>query len=89
MGRISLIPMTGEFGIEMAGAASGMNQTSAGLFGWLFPLIIATIFGDNYVGMFTCGAVFFVILGVFGLTVPELGSKGKLAQKAAADQAEA
>ena len=79
MGRIALIPLTGEFGPEMGGAAGGMNQTAAGLFGWVFPVIIATIFQDNYVGMFICGAVFLVILGVFGLTIPELGNKGKLA----------
>jgi NNP family nitrate/nitrite transporter-like MFS transporter len=88
MGRIALIPMTGEFGPEMGGAAGGMNQTAAGLFGWLFPVIIASIFQDNYVGMFTCGAVFLVILGVFGLTIPELGNKGKLAMAAAAKEPE-
>ena len=85
-GRIALIPMTGEFGPEMAGAAGGANQTAAGLFGWLFPTIIAAIFQTNYVGMFICGAVIFVVLGVFGLLVPELGAKGKLAQKIAAEQ---
>lgn len=88
MGRIALIPMTGEFGPEMGGAAGGMNQTAAGLFGWLFPVIIASIFQDNYVGMFTCGAVCLVILGLFGLTVPELGNKGKLAQAAKAKEAQ-
>ena len=86
MGRIALIPMTGEFGPEMGGAAGGMNQTAAGLFGWLFPVIIATIFQDNYVGMFTCGAVCLVVLGLFGLTVPELGNKGKLAMAAHAKE---
>ena len=86
MGRIALIPMTGEFGPEMGGAAGGMNQTAAGLFGWLFPVIIATIFQDNYVGMFTCGAVCLVVLGLFGLTVPELGNKGKIAQAARAKE---
>lgn len=86
MGRINLIPMTGEFGPEMVGAAGGMNQTSVGLFGWVFPVIIATIFQDNYAGMFICGAVFFVILGLIGLTVPELGAKGKLAQAAKAKE---
>ncbi len=79
-GRIALIPMTKEFGPEMIGAAGGMNQTSAGLFGWLFPTIVAAIFQDNYVGMFICGAAFLVALGLFGLLVPELGSKGKIAQ---------
>ncbi len=81
MGRIALIPMTGEFGQEMTGAAGGMNQTAAGLFGWLVPVIVSMIFGDNYVGMFACGAVLFIILGLFGLTVPELGNKGKIAKK--------
>ncbi len=82
MGRINLIPMTKEFGPEMVGAAGGMNNTMVGLFGWLFPVIIASIFGTNYVGMFTCGAVCFIILGCFGLLVPELGSKGKIAKAA-------
>lgn len=86
MGRIALIPMTGEFGPEMGGAAGGMNQTSAGLFGWLFPVIIASIFQDNYSGMFICGAVCLVILGLIGLTIPELGNKGKLALAAKAQQ---
>ena len=63
-----------------------MNQTSAGLFGWLFPVIIASIFQDNYSGMFICGAVCLVILGLIGLTIPELGNKGKLALAAKAQQ---
>ncbi len=86
MGRIALIPMTGEFGPEMGGMAGGMNQTAAGLFGWLFPVIVAAIFKENYVGVFTCGAVCLVLLGLFGLTVPELGNKGKLAMAARAAQ---
>lgn len=80
MGRINLIPLTGEFGPELNGAAGGMNQTAAGLFGWLLPVIVASIFGDNYVGMFSCSAVLFTCLGVFGLCIPELGNKGKLAR---------
>lgn len=84
MGRISLIPLTKEFGPEALGAAGGMNQTAAGLFGWVLPVIVATIFGTNFGGMFTCGAVLFIILGIVNLTIPELGVKGKLAKEAAA-----
>ncbi len=88
MGRINLIPMTGEFKQELCGAAGGMNQTAAGLFGWVLPVIVASIFQTNYVGMFTCGAVLYIVLGVFGLLVPELGVKGKIAKAALSQENE-
>ncbi len=79
MSRIALIPLTGEFGPENVGAAGGMNQMAVGLFGFALPTIIATIFKDNYMGIYTVTAVLLVVLAVLGgIFIPELGPKGKL-----------
>ncbi|CEO88507.1 MFS transporter [Syntrophaceticus schinkii] len=84
MGRIALIPVTGEFGPENIGAAGGMNQTAVGLIGFILPTIAASIFGTNYMGVWTFAAVILVIIGILGgVLTPELGPKGKLAQEQA------
>ncbi len=82
MARIALIPVTGEFGPENIGAAGGMNQAAAGLIGFILPTIAASIFGTNYIGVWTFAAVILIIIGILGgVLTPELGPNGKLAQK--------
>lgn len=81
MARIALIPVTGEFGPENIGAAGGMNQAAAGLIGFVLPTIAASIFGTNYIGVWTFAAVILIIIGILGgILTPELGPKGKLSQ---------
>jgi len=83
MTKLPLIPLTGDFGMESVGTAGGVLNTAMGLFGFILPTIVASIFGDNYKGIFTLMAVFLVIIGLIGgLVIPELGEKGKLAKKA-------
>ena len=82
MGRIALIPVTDEFGPENIGAAGGMNQTAVGLIGFVLPTIVASIFGTNYMGVWTFAAIILILIGILGgMLTPELGPKGKLAQK--------
>lgn len=78
--RIPLLHMTGQFGIEMTGAASGMLQTALGVFQFVLPTIVGAAFAD-YTMKFIMALVFLTIAGVLGLTIPELGIKGKLAQQ--------
>lgn len=82
-GRVSLLPLTGDFGPESIGAAGGMVNTAMGLCGFVLPTLVASIFGANYFAVFaTIGAFFILIAIVGGLIIPELGEKGELAQKA-------
>jgi len=83
MTKLPLIPLTGDFGMESVGTAGGLLNTAMGLFGFILPTIVASVFGDNYKGIFTLMAVFLVIIGLIGgLVIPELGENGKLAKKA-------
>lgn len=86
-GRVSLLPLTGDFGPESIGAAGGMVNTAMGLCGFVLPTLVASIFGANYFAVFaTIGAFFILIAIVGGLIIPELGEKGELAQKAKQQQ---
>lgn len=78
--RIPLLPLTGDFEPEAIGTATGMNQTAIGIMSFALPTIIATIAGDNYNVVFIIAFVFLVLVALVGLTIPELGQKGKLAQ---------
>ncbi|MCC2256139.1 MFS transporter [Ruminococcus sp. CLA-AA-H200] len=86
--RIPLLHLTKQFGEEMTGAASGMLQTALGIFQFVVPTAVAAVAvmpdgSTNYTLKFILGFVFLVIAGVIGLSIPELGIKGKLAQEAA------
>ena len=82
MARIPLLPMTGEFDPEDVGAAGGMNNTAVGICGFVLPVIVANFVGNNYTMIFTLMAIFLVIIAIVGgVLMPELGEKGKLAQK--------
>lgn len=86
-GRVSLLPLTGDFGPESIGAAGGMVNTAMGLCGFVLPTLVASIFGANYFAVFaTIGAFFILIAIVGGLIIPELGERGELAQKAEQQQ---
>lgn len=86
-GRVSLLPLTGDFGPESIGAAGGMVNTAMGLCGFVLPTLVASIFGANYFAVFaTIGAFFILIAIVGGLIIPELGERGELAQKAKQQQ---
>jgi MFS family permease len=87
-GRVGLLPLTGEIGPESIGAAGGMVNTAMGLSGFIFPTVVSAVFGANYMAVFASVFVFFAIIAVIGgFIIPELGPKGELAQKAAANQA--
>ncbi len=78
--RIPLLPLTGDFGPECIGTATGMNQTALGIMSFALPTIIATIAGDNNLMVFCIAFGLLVICGVVGMIIPELGEKGKLAK---------
>ena len=78
--RIPLLPLTGDFGEESIGTATGMNQTALGVMSFLVPTVIASIAGSNYTLVFILAFIFLVLCGIVGLITPELGEKGKLAQ---------
>lgn len=81
-GRIPLLPMTGDFGPESIGAASGFNETIKGIIGFLLPIIVANALGTNFNGIFIVFAVCCVICTICGsLMIPELGERGKLFQQ--------
>lgn len=87
MARIPLLPLTGEFGPEDVGAAGGMNNTAVGICAFAIPVLIASFVGDNYTMIFTLMAIFLVVIAIVGgILMPELGEKGKLAQKAREQQ---
>lgn len=78
--RIPLLPLTGDFGPECIGTATGMNQTALGIMSFALPTIIAAIAGDNNLMVFCIAFGLLVICGVVGMIIPELGEKGKLAK---------
>ena len=81
-GRIPLLPMTGDFGPENIGAASGFNETIKGIIGFVLPIVVANALGTNFNGIFIVFAVCCVICTVCGsLMIPELGERGKLFQE--------
>jgi NNP family nitrate/nitrite transporter-like MFS transporter len=80
--RIPLLPLTGDFGIENVGTAAGMNNTALGLMAFLVPTVVAAIAKDNFSLVFIIATVIFVVIGLVGMTIPELGESGALAKKA-------
>ena len=83
MARISLVPLTGDFGPENIGIAGGMNNTAMGLCMFVLPTIAAVALGDNYLGVFITLLVFFAVMALCGgILLPELGEKGELARRA-------
>lgn len=81
-GRIPLLPMTGDFGPENIGAASGFNETIKGIIGFVLPIVVANALGTNFNGIFIVFAICCVICTVCGsLMIPELGERGKLFQE--------
>ena len=81
-GRIPLLPMTGDFGPENIGAASGFNETIKGIIGFVLPIVVANALGTNFNGIFIVFAICCVICTVSGsLMIPELGERGKLFQE--------
>ncbi|MCI1654455.1 MAG: MFS transporter [Lachnospiraceae bacterium] len=83
MARIPLLPLTGDFGPECVGTASGMNNTSVGVCAFVLPTIVATCLQNNYTGIFLIFLIFMIICAVVGgILLPELGVRGKLAGQA-------
>ena len=81
-GRIPLLPMTGDFGPENIGAASGFNEPIKGIIGFVLPIVVANALGTNFNGIFIVFAICCVICTVCGsLMIPELGERGKLFQE--------
>jgi MFS family permease len=81
-GRTPLVPLTGQFPQECIGTASGALETIKGVLTFVFPIVVANIFGTNYNAIFiTFGVVCVIGLVCGGLAIPELGPKGELQQK--------
>ena len=82
VGRIPLIPLTGDFSTGLIGTASGFAETVKGLISFVLPIILAYSFGTNFNGIFIvfglCCAFAFLCGGVL---IPELGENGKLFKK--------
>lgn len=86
-GRIPLIPMTGDFGPEYIGTASGFNEIIKGSISFLLPIIVAYAFGTNFNAIFIIFAICCVICMICGsFCVPELGEKGELFKKVHGEQ---
>ena len=82
VGRVPLIPMTGQFGPENIGTASGFTETVKGVISFVLPIVVANVLGTNFNGIFVVFAVCCVLTVVFGsVLIPELGEKGKLFQQ--------
>lgn len=79
IGRIPLVPLTGDFGPALIGQASSFSETVKGLISFVLPILVANVFGTNFNGIFivfgVCCALAFI---TGGLLIPELGEKGKL-----------
>ena len=87
MARISLVPLTGDFGPENIGIAGGMNNTAMGLCMFVLPTISAVLLGNNYLGVFITLLVFFAIMSLCGgILLPELGENGELARRARGEE---
>ena len=83
VGRVPLIPMTGQFGPENIGSAMGFTETIKGIISFVMPIVVANVLGTNFNGIFIVFAVCCVITIICGaFLVPELGEKGKLFQQA-------
>ena len=80
--RVPLIPLTGQFPQEYVGTASGASEAIKGALTFVFPIVVANIFGTNYTAIFIVfGVVGIIGLVTSGLMVPELGPKGKIQQE--------
>ena len=85
VGRVPLLPMTGQFGPENIGSAMGFTETIKGIISFLIPIVVANVLGTNFNAIFIVFAVCCAITIVCGaFLVPELGEKGKLFQQQAA-----
>ncbi len=88
MSRISLLPLTGQVGLADLGAANGICNTAISLGGFGLPIVITAIASASGMVDFNLLIIIVMILyivsGVLGMFVPELGPKGKLARAAAA-----
>lgn len=79
VGRVPLVPMTGDFDESNIGTASGFAEALKGIIAFFFPIVVANVFGTNFNGIFIVFAASCVLCIVFGaLLVPELGEKGAL-----------
>jgi hypothetical protein len=83
VGRIPLVPLTGDFSQALIGTATGFAETVKGLISFILPIVLAYTFGTNFNGIFImygiCCAIAFLC---GGLLIPELGENGKLFQQA-------
>ena len=83
VGRVPLVPMTGQFGPENIGSASGFTETIKGVISFLLPIVVANILGTNFNGIFIVFAACCLVCVICGsVLIPELGEKGKLFQEA-------
>lgn len=79
--RVPLIPMTGDFTMDLIGTANGFMETIKGIVCFVVPTTIAHILNTNYDGVFIFYGACCLLIVLFGaLLVPELGMKGKLFQ---------
>jgi len=84
-GRTPLVPLTGQYPQECIATAAGALETIKGVITFVFPIAVASVFGTNFNAIFITFAVVEIIGIITGaFIIPELGPKGELQQKAAA-----
>ena len=82
VGRVPLLPLTGDFGQEFIGTASGFTETIKGIISFVLPIVFAYAFGTNFQAIFIVFAICCILTFIFGgVLMPELGEKGKLFKK--------
>ena len=88
MSRVSLLPLTGDVNIADLGVANGICNTAISIGGFLFPIVITRIAQGsgtmNFNILIIIVMVLYILAGVLGMFIPELGEKGKLAKAAKA-----
>lgn len=91
MSRVSLLPLTKEVAVRDLGVVNGVANTAISLGGFGIPIIataIASATGAiNYNTLIIIVLVLYLLSGVLGMFIPELGPKGKLARAAASEEA--
>ena len=90
IGRVPLIPLTGQFPPEVIGTAAGAVEAIKGIITFVVPIAVASAFATNFNAVFIIFAIHCIVGIIFGgLIVQEVGPKGKLQQQAAANAAAA
>lgn len=78
-----------EIGPKYAGSAGGLVGTIGLLCSYFIPVAVSSVFAASYVANLGTESVVFLLSALFIVLIPELGPKGKIGQKRAAEAAAA